>query len=172
SIEQYEEVVARIRDRVPEAAIHTDIIVGFCGETEEQFMDTYRHLERVRADKVHLAKYSERPRTVATRNFDDDVPADEKERRRKMIDDLQKEITTEKMKRYQDRTVEILVDGRDEKSGRWRGRTPRAKLVYLDDDRELLGQTVDVHIERTGPWCLIGHAADRPAAPTPEPQPA
>ena len=66
-IETYEAVVEKIRARIPEAAIHTDIIVGFPGETEAQFMDTYRHIERIRPDKVHLAKYSARPTTVATR---------------------------------------------------------------------------------------------------------
>ncbi|MCU0465256.1 MAG: MiaB/RimO family radical SAM methylthiotransferase [Anaerolineae bacterium] len=90
--QQYRDLIADIRARVPNVAIHTDIIVGFCGETEEDFMETYRVLEDLKLDKAHLARYSPRPNTVSERRMEDDVPEDEKVRRHHMIDDLQARI--------------------------------------------------------------------------------
>ncbi len=164
SIQEYEAVVDRIRDRAPDAAIHTDIIVGFPGETEEEFQATVDHLERVQADKVHLAKYSERPKTIAGRKMTDDVPEDEKERRRIVIDTLQTRIQERAMARLEGHTVEVLVEGRDEKRNRWRGRTPQAKLVFFpDEDRDRLGRLVRVHLEQSSPYSFVGRPADTPA---------
>jgi len=161
----YRRVVDRIRDRVPEAAVHTDIIVGFPGETERQFEDTYRLLEELGFEKVHIAKYSERPKTIAARRLPDDVDPDAKEHRRKRLDELQASILEEKNKALQGQVVQILVE--DRRKGRWRGRTRQGKLVFLEDDRDLRGQLVDVRIEWTGPYSLIGGAAreETPAEP-------
>ena len=76
--EQYRRLVHKIRDIIPDVAINTDIIVGFPGETEEQFMRTYELLEELKLDKAHLARYSPRPNTVSDRRMEDDVPEDEK----------------------------------------------------------------------------------------------
>src|SRR5690606_27268173 len=83
---QYRELVARIRDIVPDAAVHCDIIVGFSGETAEQFQKTYDLLEELRLDKIHLARYSPRPGTVSARKLEDDVPDEEKWRRFHLIE--------------------------------------------------------------------------------------
>ncbi|MEI2763227.1 MAG: radical SAM protein [Methanothrix soehngenii] len=80
---EYRALIARIRAIVPEVAIHTDIIVGFCGETDEQFERTVEIVREVKFDKVHLARYSPRPGTVSERRMDDDVPEAEKVRRHK-----------------------------------------------------------------------------------------
>ncbi|MBU0677636.1 MAG: tRNA (N6-isopentenyl adenosine(37)-C2)-methylthiotransferase MiaB [Verrucomicrobia bacterium] len=160
TIEEYRRVVDRIRKCIPDAAIHTDIIVGFCGETDEQFMDTYRLFEECRFDKAHIAKYSVRPKTIATRQMRDDVSSDEKERRRKMLDDLQSAMLTDKMKGLRETTVEVLVEDRDVKKNRWRGRTPHNKLVFFEDDRDLRGKILPVHVDWTGPYSLIGRAMD------------
>ena len=154
--EDYLRLIDRIRHFTPEAAIHTDIIVGFCGETEAQFMDTYRLFEEVRFDKTHIAKYSVRPRTVAARRMEDDVPAEEKTRRWKMLDDLQQSILAEKNAALMGQQVSVLVESR--RKERWHGRTPHNKLVFFDDDRQdLAGQTVDVTVDWTGPYSLVGH---------------
>lgn len=166
TIEDYEAMVDRIRTRCPDAAIHTDIIVGFCGETDEEFMDTYRHIERVRPDKIHLAKYSERPKTIASRRMPDDVPPEVKEERRKLIHDLQTARLTEKMSTMLHETTQVLVEGMDRKNLRWRGRNPQGKLVFFDQDRDCLSELVDVRIERTSPYSLIGSPVAR-SAPTP-----
>ena len=84
SADDYRRLVARIRERIPGVAIHTDIIVGFAGETEAQFQKTVDLLAELELDKVHLAKFSARPGTVAAKTMVDDVPEAEKERRRKL----------------------------------------------------------------------------------------
>lgn len=158
TVDDYRRIVERIRTRLPDAALHTDIIVGFCGETEAQFMDTCRLAEEMQWEKIHGAKYSVRPKTIAARTMTDDVSEDEKERRRKKLDDLQTTILEKKNRVYQDQTVEVLVE--DFRKGRWRGRTPHNKLVFFADDRDLTGQLVNVHIESTEPYLLMGRAAD------------
>lgn len=152
--EQYRDLIHRIRDIVPDAAIHGDIIVGFCGETAEQFQDTYDILAELRLDKIHLARYSPRPGTVSARRMIDDVPDEEKRRRFQLIEELQKQVSAEKMRRFWGDTVEVLVEERDK--GRWRGRTPHNKLVFFDDPGDLRGQLVEVEITHTGPWSMSG----------------
>ncbi len=154
TVDDYRRVVDRIRARLPGAAIHTDIIVGFCGETDEQFMDTYRLAEEMQWEKIHLAKYSVRPKTLAARKLEDDVPADEKERRRKLLDDRQTVILEAKNRALRGQTVEVLVENRHK--GRWRGRTPENKLVFFDDPRDLVGQLVPVTINHTAAYALNG----------------
>ena len=82
-------------DVVPNVAIHTDIIVGFCGETAEQFERTYDLLAELKLDKVHLAMYSPRPGTVSARRMADDVPPEEKKRRWDALDALQAQVVGE-----------------------------------------------------------------------------
>ena len=72
--DDYRRLIERIRQRIPKAAIATDIIVGFPGETEEQFQHTYDLLDELKLDVAHLARYSTRPGTVASRRMEDDVP--------------------------------------------------------------------------------------------------
>ncbi len=157
--EQYRELVRRVREVIPDAAIHCDVIVGFPGESEAQFMATYDILAELRLDKLHLARYSPRPGTVSARRMADDVTDEEKRRRFHLIEALQKEVSTEKMRRYLGQTVEVLVEERDK--GRWRGRTPHNKLVFFDDPRDLRGQLVRVQVSHTGPWSMSGTTADR-----------
>ena len=163
TVDEYRRVVDRIRRRIPDAAIHTDIIVGFCGETEDQFMDTYRLAEEMQWEKIHIAKYSVRPKTIAARSMPDDVPADEKERRRKMLDDLQTEILEKKNQALLDQDVEVLVENLHK--GKWRGRTRHNKLVFFEDDRDLTGQRVSVRIHATHPYTLFGSVARNATEP-------
>lgn len=167
--EQYRELIQRIRTIVPEAAIHCDIIVGFPGETAEQFQETYDILAELKLDKIHLARYSPRPGTVSARKMADDVPDEEKRRRFHLIEELQKEISWEKMRQYYGTIQEVLVE--ELHKGRWRGRNPQNKLVFFDDPRELKGQLVQVKIMWTGPWSMSGEAVDKPAVTQPEPAP-
>jgi tRNA-2-methylthio-N6-dimethylallyladenosine synthase len=109
SIEHYIERLSRIREAIPEIAISTDVIVGFCGETEAQYESTLRLLETVRYDQVFAAAYSERPGTPATR-LADDVPPDVKRRRLNGLLALQEPIGLERNRRWLGRTVEVLVD--------------------------------------------------------------
>ena len=87
--DDYRRLVDHIREIIPDAAVHTDIIVGFPGETAEQFQRTYDLLAELKLDKVHLAMYSPRPGTVSERRMVDDVPPEEKKRRWDALDQLQ-----------------------------------------------------------------------------------
>ncbi len=154
----YRDLIARIRAFMPDAAIHTDLIVGFPGETRGQFMDTLRLVEELRLDKVHLSMYSERPKTVAARRMPDDVPEAEKRERWRMIEDLQTGILDEKNRALRGATVSVLVE--DTHKGKWRGRTPHGKLVFFEDPRDRRGEEADVVLDWTGPYSMLGRPAD------------
>ncbi|MEZ4517832.1 MAG: tRNA (N6-isopentenyl adenosine(37)-C2)-methylthiotransferase MiaB [Chloroflexota bacterium] len=157
--DEYRRLVHRIREIIPDAAIHGDIIVGFPGETAEQFQKTYDILDELRLDKIHLARYSPRPGTVSERRMMDDVSDEEKRRRYQMIEALQKEVSAEKTARFLGEVVDVLVENKVK--SRWRGRTPHNKLVFFDDPRSLRGQVVPVRITHAGPWSMSGEATDR-----------
>jgi len=152
--EQYRRLVERIRASIPNVAINTDIIVGFCGETETQFMDTYNLLAELRLDKIHIARYSPRPGTLSARKMADDVPADEKERRYVKLEELHAQISAEHNARWLGQTVAVLVE--DLHKGKWRGRTPQNKLVFFEHPIDYRGQIIPVEITWTGPWSMQG----------------
>lgn len=158
--EEYRELVKRIRAIVPEASINCDIIVGFPGETEAQFQDTYDILDELKLDKIHLARYSPRPGTVSARRMEDDVPDAEKRRRFHLIEDLHRQTAEGKNEKLMGEVVEVLVE--DMHKDRWRGRSPQGKLVFLPDPRNLKGKIVNVKITHVGPWSLSGEAIDKP----------
>ncbi len=159
TVAAYRELIARIRERISGCSIATDVIVGFPGETAAQYEATFRLLEELRFDAVHVAAYSERPGTPAAR-LPDDVPLEEKHRRRQEIDDLQSRIVGEINARWQGETVEVLVERRRRATGgqqpRWEGRTETNKLVYFDHEADWRGRTAQVRITWTGPWSMIG----------------
>jgi tRNA-2-methylthio-N6-dimethylallyladenosine synthase len=155
----YRDLIAHIRERIPDCSIATDVIVGFPGETETQHEGTYLLLEELRFDAVHVAAYSERPGTPAAQ-LEDDVPLEEKQRRRQAIDDLQARIVGEINARFLGQEVEVLVEGRRKK--RWEGRTTTNKLVYFGDEgHDWRGELVAVRVTWSGPWSMIGEAVQR-----------
>lgn len=157
---EYMSLVDEIRDIVPGASLSTDVIVGFPGETEEQFQRTYQLIEQLRMDKVHCAPYSTRPGTIANRTLEDDVPREVKVDRRERIEALQKDIATDINAGLVGSELEVLVEGRNK--GKWQGRTRANKLVFLpieDGDDDRLGELVNVRVERAGPWSLQGQPA-------------
>lgn len=152
--DDYRRLITRIRERIPGVSIATDVIVGFPGETEAQFQRTYDLLAELRLDKAHIARYSPRPQTLAVRRYPDNVPPEEKERRRKALDDLQEQIVGEINARLLGQTVEVLVEGK--KKARWWGRTRTDKLVFFEDERDWHGKLANVRVTWAGPWSLIG----------------
>lgn len=156
TVDDYRALIVRIRERVPNVGIATDIIVGMPGETEAQFMETYDLLNELQLDVAHIAMFSQRPNTVAAR-WEDDVPAEEKERRRKAIDDLMAEIGEKINARFLGQTVEVLVEEKDQNRNRWKGRTRNNKLVFFaDETQDWKGKLAQVQIERTSPWSMVG----------------
>jgi tRNA-2-methylthio-N6-dimethylallyladenosine synthase len=150
----YRNLIAQIREMIPDVSIGTDIIVGFPGETEKQFMDTYDLLEELRLDVTHLARYSPRPDTVATRRMEDDVPDEEKWRRYRMLEEQQARIVGEINAALLGETVEVLFE--EKVRGRWKGRTPNTKLVFVESEQDLRGETLPVEITWAGPWSMQG----------------
>ena len=157
TVEQYRQLVEKLRQRIPGVSIATDIIVGFPGETEQQFQHTYDLLAEMKLDVAHLARYSSRPGTVATRRMEDNVPPEEKLRRFRLLEDLQEKISTEIHARLMGQTVPVLFEEKAKK--RWRGRTPTNKLVFVETEQNLHSQVLPVTIQWTGPWSMIGSLA-------------
>jgi tRNA-2-methylthio-N6-dimethylallyladenosine synthase len=182
TIEHYLERLDAIRAATPDVAVSTDVIVGFCGETEAQFEATLDLLRTVRYDQVFAAAYSERPGTPATRLVDD-VPPAEKRRRLNELLRVQESIGLDRNRRWVGREVEVLVDtivplrGHDHddaEEGRVQGRhglplrdgdvhlsgrTRQNKLVHLAGPPELLGEFARVRIDSSGPYSLRGTLA-------------
>ena len=151
---EYRDLIAHIREIIPGVSIGTDIIVGFPGESEEQFMNTYRLLEDLKMDVAHLARYSPRPGTISATRMEDDVPDEEKWRRFRMLEDLQKGISTGIISKYMGQKVPVLFE--NQKKGRWYGRTPTNKLAFVETEADLRGRVRELEITWTGPWSMRG----------------
>lgn len=160
--DDYRRLIGQIRAALPEGSIATDIIVGFPGESAEQYRRTYDLLAELKLDVAHLARYSPRPRTVSARRMTDDVPEDEKMRRFRQLEELQEAISTEINAGYLGKQVEVLVEKRHK--GRWMGRTPTNKLVFFDSAQQLRGELVQVRVTHTGAWSLRGELELSPEA--------
>ncbi len=154
AVDDFVRLVARIRDAMPRISIATDIIVGFPGETDEQFESTFSLLDQIRFDVVHVAAYSPRPETIAARKYSDSVPQQAKKDRLHRIEELQARIASEINATYVQGQYEVLVEGK--KKGRWFGRTRTHKLVFFESNSDCLGHLVTVEITKTGPWALQG----------------
>ena len=154
TVERYRELVHTIRRKIPQISLSTDIIVGFPGETEEQFEHSLSLLKEMRFDVIHVAAYSPRPGTIAWREYQDDVPVEVKRERLNKIEELQAAVASEINSQLQGRQVEVLVEGR--KGGKWFGRTRSNKLVFFEDAGDWQSQLVEVRIEKTSPWSLRG----------------
>jgi len=157
----YRRLVDRIRRILPNASIATDVIVGFPGETAEQFDRTLALLADLQLDVAHLARYSTRPGTVAERRLSDDVPEVEKMRRFRALEDLQAQVVAGINARLLGQTVEVLVEG--EHKGKWKGRTRSNKLVFFTAPGEWTGRLARVTVTRASPWSLQAEPAGRTA---------
>ncbi len=186
TLEEYLDCVNRIRDAVPDASLSTDVIVGFCGETEAQFARTVDILESVRFDKVHVAAYSPRPGTIAWRHMEDAVPQEEKMRRLHAVEALQERIAAQINAAFLDSVQEVLVEGeKDDADGApvFTGRNHANKLVHfrlpqsggnktngnvgrglqtpagVAAEQPSLGHLVHVRVTRATAWSLQGELA-------------
>ena len=148
----YRSLVDSIREIIPGSSIATDIIVGFPGETHEQFMETFKLLDDLKLDVAHLARYSPRKGTVSERRMPDDIPEEEKMDRFRMLEDLQEGIAGRINESYLGQKVLVLFE--DKVKGRWRGRTPTNKLVFVESEQDLRGREELVSITWTGPWSM------------------
>ena len=152
--EMYQQLIDRIRTIIPNVSIGNDIIVGFPGETTDQFQRTYDLMAELRLDVMHLARYSPRKGTISATKMEDDVSDEEKWRRFRLLEELQKGISQETNEQYLGKTTEVLFEGIQR--GRWKGRNPNNKLVFVETDQDLTGKILLVTIDWAGPWSLVG----------------
>jgi len=150
--------IVAINRILPECAISTDIIAGFCGETEEEHQETLNLMREVGFDFAYMFKYSERPGTKASRHMKDDVPEDVKTRRLNEIIALQNELSAVSKKSDVGRTFEVLVEGPAKKpAGAMMGRTSGNKVVVFQASDVRPGDYVQVTITRATSATLIGN---------------
>lgn len=163
TVAHYRRAIADVRAACPGIGLSTDVIVGYPGETEAEFEHTYRLIEEVRVDTVHVAEFSPRRGTPAAA-MPDDVPHAEKERRRRTLEALQERIAGEINARLVGTRQQVLVEERSR--GRWKGRTRTNKLVFFDDLADLAGQVVEVEVTQASPWFLSGAWVPATTAPS------
>jgi len=178
--ERYIEIVKALRKQLPDIAITTDIIVGFCGETEKEFENTYKLYKDLEFDFAFLAQYSVRRGTYASKNLENDVSRTEKARRWHRLNDLLTKITHEKLKKFVGQEVEVLVEkaepftqnakpsakktdikqtkkSLDETLTLYRGKTPHMKEVQFTSSRKNLKGTLQkIKITKAENWLLFG----------------
>jgi len=157
SRKEYMDRIHRLRDRCPEVALSTDIIVGFPGETEDEFATTLEMLEKMEYDEIFAFKYSPRPQTVAAKIHADDVPEETKKSRLQTVLALQKEISLRKNRQLIGRVEEILLEGESKLSkDRMMGRARTNKVVNVEAPRGLVGKTLEVRITGASANSLMG----------------
>jgi tRNA-2-methylthio-N6-dimethylallyladenosine synthase len=166
TIDAYVRLVEKLRAAIPSITLTTDIIVGFCGETEPQFENTLALLREVQFETVFAAAFSVRPGTPAAR-LEDDVTRADKKRRLQTLLDAQETIGRVANEKWVGRTTDVLVDQQRPPSShsdapaqpgmvRLAGRNRNNKLVHFDGRPELIGQIVDVRVGHAGPYALSG----------------
>jgi tRNA-2-methylthio-N6-dimethylallyladenosine synthase len=161
--EAYRELVARMRERIPNLSISTDVIVGFCGETEADFMETHNLMAEIRYDSAFMFKYSSREGTLAHKTLDDDVSEEEKGRRLKEIIALQEGISHEINRGLIGETVEVLVEGESRRDpDRYQGKTDGFKTTVFPKEDSEIGDLVCVKVESVTAHTLIGSMVPAP----------
>lgn len=165
----YLSIVERLRAAIPELAISTDLMVGFCGETEDEHRATIAMMEAVRFDTAFTFAYSDRGITQAARRLADDVAPEIKARRLQEVVDLQERHTRESHARWVGRTVEVLINGPARRGDALTGRTPQFQRVLLAMDPDgthrgaRAGDVVRVEIAASTGHSLVARASATPA---------
>lgn len=156
TVEKYKKIVEKIRNTIPNCALSTDIIVGFCGETPEQFEETYKLFEEVRFDMAYLARYSPRPGTVSVKIYKDDIAREEKARRWHRLNAILEECSSEKNRACEGKILEVLVEKYNDETGEAEGKSRENKVVQFLGTPDLIGTLVDVKITNSLQWLLKG----------------
>jgi tRNA-2-methylthio-N6-dimethylallyladenosine synthase len=155
--EHYLTLIDAVRQYFPRASVTTDVIVGFCGETDAEFEETLSAVREARFDSAFMFNYSVRPGTYAAEHMPNDVAEPIKTARLTRLIELQKDLAVSANQNLLGQTVEILVDGPSKRSpDRFKGKTRTHKTVLVDGSPELLGQLVHVKITGADAWTLHG----------------
>lgn len=154
--EQYLDLVSRIKKQIPDAGITTDIIVGFPGETEEDFLDTLDVVKKARFENAYMFMYSVRSGTKAE-TMSDHIDEETKNNRLKRLMEMQNQIAKEESQKYLGKTLEVLVEGTTRKNeNMYTGRTSSSKIVIFKADKDLEGEFVNVKINDAKTWTIYG----------------
>ena len=165
TVEEYRDMLAMIRQIVPAASVTSDFIVGFCGETEEEFQQTAALVRDGRFKNSYIFKYSERAGTVSAKLYADDVPEDVKRRRNNELLDIQNAFCLEDNSKWQGRRAEVLVEGPSKVAHKVAsqgtnvqlvGRTACDRIVVFDGPATLSGSLLTLDIVKTDPFTLFG----------------
>ncbi|MCY4512492.1 MAG: tRNA (N6-isopentenyl adenosine(37)-C2)-methylthiotransferase MiaB [Bdellovibrionales bacterium] len=155
SREEYIEKALMILEKMPESVLSTDIIVGFPGETEEEFEETMSLLDEVPYESLFSFKYSPRPFTKAA-FYENQLPESEKSRRLYALQEKHEKIAFSLARKYKGQVLSVLAEKRDKKSGLFMGRSTHNKLVYFEGVEEDLGCILPIQIQRTFPLTFYG----------------
>ena len=155
NVEQYREIVQKIRTNIENVTITSDFIAGFPSETEEEFLDTIKMIDELQLDYSNTAAYSPRPITKAGKMVDLFIDEETKKRRLAILNDKVKEASLKSNEKYLNSTLEVLID--EVKDNVYQGRTRNNKVVHIQDNKEYqIGQFVNVKIDRVSTWCMFG----------------
>lgn len=156
-IDYYKSIIKEIRNNIDNIAITTDVMVGFPGETEDDFMDTLRAFKEIEFDEAYTFIYSNRENAIASL-LPNQVPLQVKKERLWKLIELQKEISTKINKKLEGEILEVLVDKKSKRNieNQFSGRTGTNKTVVFTGKQNLLGQLVNVKIIKSSPWTLYG----------------
>lgn len=154
NVEHYLSILNKARREIPRLMVSTDIIVGFSGETEEQFKNTIKLFEVVHYDMAYISQYSVRAGTPSAKLMPDNVSKEDKVRRDKELNDVLAIYAKENNEKYIGQIVRVLIEGR--KRGRLYGKTDTFKTVYIEHDKNMTGEFVQVKISTVDSWSLYG----------------
>lgn len=155
SIEEYKELFYKLKDKIDNVSITTDIIVGFPNETEEDFENTLKVYDELKYDLAYTFIYSPREGTPASR-IEDTIPLEVKEQRLQRLNELVNKYAKEANERYLNKIVKVLIEGPSDKGGKMMGYTDTMKLVNVECSEEYIGQIVDVEITDVKTWSMEG----------------
>jgi tRNA-2-methylthio-N6-dimethylallyladenosine synthase len=153
---KFKSIVDYIRKRIPDCTISTDIIIGFCGETEEYYLETYKFFEEIGFDLAFISQFSARRGTAADKLMTDDVSREEKAKRWHQLNDLLRKTSLKRNQYFEGKTVKVLVEKLNESTGLLHGRNEHYKEVVFAGSLELIGQIVEVKIDKALEWLLEG----------------
>lgn len=156
--EEYLELIYKAKEIVPDIAFSQDMIIGFCGETEQDHQDTLSLMKEVDYDYGYMFAYSERPGTPAHKKMTDDVPSEIKKRRLQEVIDLQGALSRKRMESYVGRVHEVLIDGVSKKNeNQWKGRNSQNAVVVFDkQEGQKMGDFVSVFVHGNTQGTLLG----------------
>jgi tRNA-2-methylthio-N6-dimethylallyladenosine synthase len=156
TVEHYKQLVSKIRKTLPGCSVTTDIIVGFCAETDQQFENTYELYKEIRWDMAYIARYSERPGTVSSKAFEDDISREVKAKRWHRLNDILTECSLEYHKNMEGKTYEVLVESHNKETGECEGKCRENKVIQFKGTPDLVGKIIQVQVIKGLEWLAKG----------------